>query len=61
MPQTPKNNIPNNIYAIDVEFMAHHQSEEYVAQMPDPAKHISKYTQALLGVILKLLPLSICI
>jgi hypothetical protein len=42
LPQTPKNNIPNNIYAIDVEFMAHHQSEEYVAQMPDPAKHISK-------------------
>ena len=45
LPQTPKDDVPSNICATDMEFMARHQPDEYVAQMPLPDERISKLTK----------------
>uniref|UniRef100_A0A6N2KYQ5 Uncharacterized protein n=1 Tax=Salix viminalis TaxID=40686 RepID=A0A6N2KYQ5_SALVM len=59
--QTPKDHVLKSICIEDVEFMACHKPTEYMAQMSDLSEPTNKQTLGFTNVVLKLLPLSICI
>ena len=41
---TIKDDVPNNIYVVDVKFMTRHQLDKYVDKMPHPDERISQLT-----------------
>jgi len=41
LPQTSNDNVLDNIYVTNMEFMTHNQPGKYVAQMPHPDERIS--------------------